>query len=141
EGGGVRRDRGHTIRRASPHGGVGAAAGLVAADRGGQDPCAVAHAAGPRAWEDRGVDRPAAERDQRQAVRLRVRAFPLTWALPWDCGQGRMIAWPSLSGEPGCATGTCNECGGGRFTALTRSQAARRVHKEETCRQCWPPFR
>ena len=56
-------------------------------------------------------------------------------------GQGRMIAWPSLSGEPGCATGTCNECGGGRFTALTRSQAAIRVHKEETCRQCWPPFR
>ena len=102
-------DRGHTGRRASPRGGVGAAAGLVAAHRGGQDPRPVADAAGLRAREDRGLDRAAAERDQRPAVRIRVRSSALTWTLPKARGEGRMLAWPYPSGEPGCATGTCNQ--------------------------------
>ena len=62
-------------------GGVGAAQGPVAADRRGQDPRAVADAAGPRTRQDRRLDRAAAQRDQRQAVRLRV---PTTAAAEGD---------------------------------------------------------
>ena len=74
----VRRDRGHAGRQA-PHGRrVGSAQGRVAADRRRQDPRPVPDAAGARARQDRGLDRPAAQRDQRQAVRLRLRAPRLT---------------------------------------------------------------
>ncbi len=65
---------------ATPHGerisaaGVGAPPGGVAAHRRRQDPCALPDAAGPRTRQDRSMDRPAAQRHQRPAVRLRVRA-------------------------------------------------------------------
>ena len=60
-------------RREADGGGVGAPQRRVAADRGGQDLRAVADAAGARARQDRRLDRPAAQRHQRPAVRLRLR--------------------------------------------------------------------
>ena len=65
--------RGQPGRPEAERAGVGAAHGGVAADRRGQDLCPLAHAAGPRARQDRCLDRPAAPRHQRQAVRLRLR--------------------------------------------------------------------
>ena len=74
QGGRVRRDRGHPGRREDPGGGVGAPPGPVAAYRRGQDLRPVADAAGAPAGQDCRMDRTAAQRHQRPAVRLRLRA-------------------------------------------------------------------
>ena len=59
--------------RAANRRGMGAPPGRVAAHRRRQDPRPLADAAGLRAGQDRGLDRPAPQRHQRQAVRLRLR--------------------------------------------------------------------
>src|SRR5215470_4503470 len=46
----------------------------MAANCYGQDICPVPYAAGLRAWQDRSLGRTPAQRDQRPAVRLRLRA-------------------------------------------------------------------
>ena len=70
----VRRDRGHPGRREDPGGRVGAPPGPVAAHGRRQDLRPVADAAGARAGQDCRMDRTAAQRHQRPAVRLRLRA-------------------------------------------------------------------
>ena len=74
QGGRVRRDRGHPGRREDPGAGVGAPPGPVAAHGRGQDLRSVADAAGAPAGQDCRMDRTAAQRHQRPAVRLRLRS-------------------------------------------------------------------
>ena len=78
----VRRQPHHPRGQDDLGGGLEGPGVEVAAHRRGQDPRARAHAPRPRAGEDRRLDRPAVQRDQRQAHRLRVRALQLSVTPP-----------------------------------------------------------
>src|SRR6185312_3871156 len=73
-GGGLRLDRGVAVRRAADRFRMGGPQGTMAPDRHRQDVCPFPDAAGVRAWQDRCLGRTPAQRDQRPAVRLRLRA-------------------------------------------------------------------
>jgi len=78
----VHRHRGLTRRAAADRRGVAAGQGRVAAHRGRQDLRPVPDAARARAGQDRCLDRPAAQRHQRPAVRLRLRPPRVSMAGP-----------------------------------------------------------
>ena len=72
--GSLRLHRGVPAGREAVRFRVGGPQGTMATNRHGQDICPFPHAAGLRAWQDRCLGRTPAQRDQRPAVRLRLRA-------------------------------------------------------------------
>ena len=116
----VRPDRGVADRRAAFRWRVGGAQGTMAPNRHRQDIRAIADAAGVPAREDRGVDRAAPQRDQRPAVRLRLRA-PV----------------PSRTREPPMNMSECDllmvkERGAGTVAAMPRT-----TRDSAVCALCW----
>src|SRR5579862_4077946 len=76
---------------------MGARQGAVAAHRHRQDVCPFPDAPGVRAWQDRCLGRTPAQRDQRPAVRLRLRAPCFIGYGPRPDGHGPTPREPAMT--------------------------------------------